>query len=139
MNRLLREGGFALRVNLLALGLSAAMSLLGATLAGLPGAAFGSVVALYVDRLLTLRRLALRLELPLRHLQNWGGLARLLLAAAAASLSGWLLVRHALPAAPPLPRLLLGGISLAAVYAVLYFIADLPGRRRWVATGDQKG
>src|SRR5262249_23003177 len=57
---LLEEGRFALRVNTLAIAFSVAASLAGALKLGLPGAAIGSVAAIYLDRLLTLRRISVR-------------------------------------------------------------------------------
>jgi len=80
---LLGLGQFALRVNLLVLGVSVVISWLGALQFGLAGAAAGSVVAAYLDRALLLRRISAHSGIPLAQLQNWQGLAQSMALAAA--------------------------------------------------------
>jgi O-antigen/teichoic acid export membrane protein len=113
---LLRQGPYAIGVNVVALALSAAISLCGALYLGLPGAAAGSVLALLLDRALTLRRIATHTGVPLRRLQNWRGLAR----TALVSILGGALaagVTHVFFAgAAPLARLAAGAVVLAVVY-----------------------
>jgi O-antigen/teichoic acid export membrane protein len=124
---LLRQGPYAIGVNVVALALSAAVSLVGALYLGLPGAAAGSVLALLLDRALTLRRIAKHTGVPLGRLQNWRGLARTALVAA---LGGALAagVTHALFAdAAPLARLAAGAVVLAVVYWL--FILRRGGRK----------
>jgi hypothetical protein len=72
---LLRQGSFALGVNTLALIVSAAASWTLAGWVGLAGAAGGSVLAIIVDRLISLRRISLYVGVPVRELQDWRGLA----------------------------------------------------------------
>ena len=116
---LLREGAFALRVNVLALALSVGLSWVAAQHYGLPGAAFGSVIAVYIDRAATLQRIALRTGIPLGQLQNWRALGTLLIFAALAALPAWFMVRHYFAASGPLVHLAVGGAVLGAVYAAL--------------------
>ena len=116
---LLREGPFALRVNVLALGLSIGLSWIAAQRYGLPGAALGSVVAVYIDRMATLQRIALRTGIPFGQLQNWRALGTLLLFSALAALPAWFMVRHYFAASGPLVHLAVGGAMLGAVYAAL--------------------
>ena len=113
---LLRQGPYAIGVNAVALALSVAISFTGALYLGLPGAAAGSVLALVLDRALTLRRIATHTGVPLRRLQNWRGLAH---AALVAVVGGALAtgVTHAFFAgAAPLARLAAGAVVLAVVY-----------------------
>ena len=113
---LLRQGPFALRVTALALALSVAVSWSSAQHFGLTGAAAGSVVAIYLDRVLMLRRVSRLTAIPVRALQRWGELARVAGAAAASALLAWVAVERLLPAAGSLERLALGGAVLAAAY-----------------------
>jgi O-antigen/teichoic acid export membrane protein len=116
---LLRQGRYALGVNTIALLLSVAVSLHAAGLFGLTGAAAGSVVALWFDRCVNLRRIARQTAIPLRRLQDWPALGGRIASAALAAAFAWLLVEHALPAAAPFGRLVLGGACVLAVYGAL--------------------
>jgi hypothetical protein len=116
---LLREGVFALRVNVLALGLSIGLSWVAAQRYGLPGAALGSVLAVYIDRIATLQRIALRTGIPLGRLQNWRALGTLLAFAALAALPAWFMVHHYFAASGALVHLAVGGTVLVAAYAAL--------------------
>lgn len=117
---LLEEGRFALRVNMLAIALSIAASLTGALKIGLTGAAIGSVLAIYFERTLTLRRIAHRTGIPVRRLQDWSGLGLALLYGVLSALiarvavDGWLAERI------PFVRLLGGGAVLAAAYGLAF-------------------
>ena len=124
---LLRQGPYAIGVNAVALALSAVVSLCGALWFGLPGAAAGSVLALLLDRALTLRRIAALSGVPLARLQDWRGLARTaLVAAGGAALAAG--VTHAfLAGAAPLARLAAGAVVVAVVYSL--FILRRGGRR----------
>jgi len=115
---LLRQGPYAIGVNAVSLALSAAVSLTGALYFGLAGAAAGSVLALALDRALTLRRIAVQSGIPLRRLQDWRGLARTALVAAAGALLAWGLTHALLAQAAPLVRLAAGAVVLAVVYAL---------------------
>lgn len=123
---LLREGAFALRTNIVALAISVAVSVAAALHFGLPGAALGSVLAVYLDRTIMLRRVARRVGVPFSRVQDWRALALSLAAAAAAAALAWFLVERYLAGAAPLARIAAGAALLAAAYALL----SLPGRLR---------
>jgi len=116
---LLREGAFALRTNVLALGFSLAVSVAGALQLGLPGAALGSVLAVYLDRTVMLRRVARRTGIPFSQVQDWRALAVSLAAAAFAAALAWFLVHRFLGEAAPLARVAAGAAILAAAYGLL--------------------
>jgi O-antigen/teichoic acid export membrane protein len=110
----LRQGPFAAKANGIVLIVALPVSVWGAMNYGLPGAAMGSVVAIYAERLLSLRRLATLTQTPVRNLQDWETLLRLLAAAAlAAGLAG--LVLH-WSEWPTFPTLLAGGVIMAITY-----------------------
>jgi O-antigen/teichoic acid export membrane protein len=113
---LLRQGPFALRVSLCMLAVSAAVSWLAASHIGLAGAAAGSVFALYIDRAVTLRRIASQTGVPVARLQHWGSLAWLLLVTALAALTARLAVENWAYALPVLARITIGGTILSAIY-----------------------
>ena len=136
---LLKEGAFALRLNLLALGLSIALSWFGALSFGLPGAAAGSVAALYLDRFLTLRRIAARLGQPLGQLQDWRALALLIAFSVCAGLFAWAVTTSQWVDSAPIPRMLVGGLVLAATYGALYGLFGRSGRGGQLAACHQKG
>jgi len=136
---LLKEGAFALRLNLSALALSVALSWFGAVQFGLPGAAAGSVAALYLDRFLTLRRIGQRLALPVRQLQDWRTLALLIAFSALAGLLAWTVTASYFAGSAPMLRLLIGGSVLAAVYGALYGLFGRSGRGGLFAICSQKG
>jgi O-antigen/teichoic acid export membrane protein len=115
---LLRQGPYAIAVNAVALALSAAASLAGALYFGLPGAALGSVVALLLDRAMTLRRIAKAASIPLSRLQDWWGLARTALVSVGGSLLAWGVTHVFFAHAAPIVRLAAGAVVLAAIYAL---------------------
>jgi O-antigen/teichoic acid export membrane protein len=116
---LLRQGPFAIRVNLIALPISVAVSIAMADRIGIAGAAVGSVSAVFVDVALTLRRIAHCTGLPVRRLQDWRGLARsLACAVVSAALAGAIVAQH-LAAKPTLLRAAVGGLLCAATYLAL--------------------
>ncbi|MGH8640462.1 MAG: lipopolysaccharide biosynthesis protein [Burkholderiales bacterium] len=116
---LLQEGAFVMRVNLAALVLSVPLSWLAASHFGLAGAAAGFVLAMFLDRIATLRRISLRTGVSLRRLQDWGTLGRLLLAAVLAAAIAWDMVGRHFVASGPLLRLGAGSALLAAAYVGL--------------------
>jgi O-antigen/teichoic acid export membrane protein len=125
MVMLLRQGPFAVRVTAFSLALSVAASWTGAHLLGLPGAAIGSVLGVYVDRLLILGRISRLTGIKLRRLQDWKTLAMALALAAVSGALAWVLVDAFLPERGSLVRLLAG----AAVCALAYGAAHLGGER----------
>ena len=116
---LLREGAFALRTNVLALGFSLAVSVAGALHLGLPGAALGSVLAVYLDRTIMLRRVARRTGIAFSQVQDWRALAVSLATAVFAAALAWFLVHRFLGEAAPLARVAAGAAILAAAYGLL--------------------
>jgi O-antigen/teichoic acid export membrane protein len=128
---LLRQGGFSMRVGVLALPLSVAVSFAGAQLFGLAGAAAGSVTAIYFEHLLALRRIAKCSGIPLRRVQDWRSLALLLLCAALAGFVAWGGVRF-LDLRESAARAAAGAVLLGAVYLALVTLCGL-GHDWWTA------
>ena len=129
----LKQGAFAARVNGLVLLLAVPASLLGAMNFGLVGAAAGSVAAIYVERALSLARIARLTETPIKRLQDWDTLASILgaamLAAGAAGMalqwSEW----------STFARLVCAGLVVAAFYpCALYAFGQGPQLTAFVAT-----
>lgn len=117
---LLREGAFALRLNLWMLAASIAVSWGGAKLFGLPGAAVGSAAVLFLDRFATLQRIAARVGIPIRRLQDWRTLGMQAVFAFAGGLAAWAASHEYLGDSRPLIRLIAGTLVVLAVYAALY-------------------
>jgi O-antigen/teichoic acid export membrane protein len=118
---LLRQGAFAFRVTGVTLLISVAVSLAAAHYVGLAGAAMGSVLGVYLDRVLLLRRVSRLTGIALRDLQDWGGLVRPLALAAGCAALAWILVERFLPGAGPLTRVAAGATVLALAYAPIQF------------------
>jgi len=114
---LLRQGPFALKVNVAALAVSVAVSWTAAHYLGLAGAACGSVLAVYLDRAIMLRRVARHTGVAFGALQNWRALAWALGSAAASAALAWMFVEHLLEGRGPLTRLVAGAAILATAYA----------------------
>ena len=126
---LLKQGGFASRVNALVLALALPLSYFGAITWGLPGAALGSVVALYSERALSLARIAELTGTSVAKLQDWTTLAGILAAAGLAALAASAVLRWT--HLPPLALLACGGAILAVVYPAALF---LTGQRRCISS-----
>jgi O-antigen/teichoic acid export membrane protein len=116
---LLRQGAFALKVSGVMLAFSVVVSLAAAQHFGLAGAAAGSVLAIYFDRILMLRRISRLTGLSLRRMQDWRSLAWALASAILAGALAWLLAEHALQASSAFVRAVFGGSVLLLVYALL--------------------
>jgi O-antigen/teichoic acid export membrane protein len=127
---LLREGGFVLRLNLILLGGSVLLSWFSAVEFGLAGAAIGSTAALYADRYVTLRRIAQSTGIPLRELQDWRTLSQLFIFATLAASVAWLMVSRTFAASGAPLRVLIGGATLAVVYAGMLALDEMTRRRR---------
>lgn len=125
---LLRQGSFVMGVNLAALFIAVPISWLAAQHIGLAGAAAGSVIMIYLDRLVTLRHIARITGIPFRALQDWRSLGTLVLFAAAAAALAWWVAGHYLNHAGPYARLVAGGLVMAASYGALSHL--LLGRSR---------
>jgi O-antigen/teichoic acid export membrane protein len=128
--QLLRQGAFTMRVGLIALILSVALSWFSAHPFGLAGAAAGSVAAIYFDLVATLRQASLSTGVPLRRLQDWRALGLLILFAAMAAAFAWGVTDLYFASAGPLVRLTVGGASLAAAYAAMMALFGM--RRGWL-------
>jgi peptidoglycan biosynthesis protein MviN/MurJ (putative lipid II flippase) len=115
----LRQGAFMMRVSLVTLVVSVALSWLSAHAFGLAGAAVGSVTAVYIDYVVILRRIALCTGTPVRRLKDWRTLGLLILFAALAAAIAWGMVDRYFTASGPLVRLIFGGALLAAVYTAM--------------------
>jgi len=126
---LLKQGGFASRVNALVLALALPLSYFGAITWGLMGAAVGSVAALYSERALSLARIAKLTDTPVARLQDWTTLAGILAAAGIAALAAATVLRWT--HLPPLALLASGGAILAVVYPAALL---LTGQRHSLAS-----
>jgi O-antigen/teichoic acid export membrane protein len=113
---LMKQGAFALRTNMVLLAVSVALSYLGALYVGLAGAAAGSVAAIYLDRIIMLRRVSVQTGIPFSRLQNWQRLGLSIAAAALAGALGWFTVGLLLPHAGPFHRLMLGATLIGLAY-----------------------
>lgn len=127
----LRQGLFVARLNAALLALGVIVSWYGALRFGIVGAAAGSVIGMYVDRLLTLRKIARLTGTPLRRLQHWRLFALLLLCAVGAAALAWGAVQFWFADERPLLRLVAGAALLAATYCGL--AAALGVGRDWFA------
>ena len=110
----LQQGGFAARVNLLVLSIAIPLSLFGAMRWGLWGAALGSVAAVYAERVISLRKIAVLTGTPISRQQDWKSLAGILAAAAVAAAACGFVV-HAFEWSA-FARLAAGGALLAIAY-----------------------
>jgi O-antigen/teichoic acid export membrane protein len=127
---LFRQGPFAMRVNFVVLLVAVPSSLVGALLAGLPGAAAGSFAAIFAERTITLYRVSSLTGVPIRRLQEWSGLGALLAAAvASAAAAGWLVGRIGF-AHGTLAQLAEGAAAVAMAYPLALVLA---GQRRLLA------
>jgi len=127
---LLRQGEFVTGVNLAALALAVPLNWLAAQHLGLVGAAVGTVTVIYLDRIVTLRRITRLTRVPFRQLQDWRTLGLLMLFAALAAALAWGVVGRYLAAGGPLGRLALGGACLAAAYGAM--VVPYSMGRGWV-------
>lgn len=116
---LLRQAVFVMAVNAAALVLAVAINWYAALQIGLTGAAMGSVIVIYLDRIVTLWRISSLTGVPVRQLQNWKTIAMLLLFAAVAAVLAWGMVVRFFPASGLLTRLLVGGATLTSAYVAI--------------------
>ncbi len=121
---LLRQGPFAVGLTAFCLAVSVAVSWIGAQHVGLAGAAAGSVLAVYLDRVLMLRRVSRLTDIPVHRMQNWRALAASLLLAALSALLAWIVAERFVEQA--LLRLVAG----AAIIALAYGLPTLWRRRK---------
>jgi O-antigen/teichoic acid export membrane protein len=128
---LLRQGRFSVRLSMVVLAVSVAVSWLAAHTAGLAGAAAGSVTAIYLDHAATLWRISRCTGIPVRRLQDWRSLALLLLCAALAGLLSWWVVHRFVAGFGPEVRIAAGAVVLATGYFTLVALGGLG--RHWRA------
>ena len=111
----LNQGRFLLAIDAALLPAALGCAALGAWCWGLPGAALGNCVTLAAGNAVSLWRVARVTGVPLRRLQPWGALARILAAAGLAALAALPLARA--PLAPA------AGAALASAgYALAYLL-----------------
>jgi O-antigen/teichoic acid export membrane protein len=114
----LNQGRYLLRSDVFLLLLGIASGVLGASLLGIPGAALGNVVTLAAGNAYGFWRVAHVTGVPVRQLQQWALLLRILLAALCAGAATLLLDRANLLDAPLAEALLLGA-AFAPAYALM--------------------
>jgi O-antigen/teichoic acid export membrane protein len=117
---LMKQGPFAAWVNALVLALAVPMSYFGAVTWGLPGAAIGSVVALYAERALSLSRLATLSNTPFFKLQDWATLVGILAASALSAAIAGLAIGYT--HMPPFAQLAGGAAIVAITYPAALFL-----------------
>ena len=110
------QGAFVMRLDFLLLIASAAGSYMGGILYGLPGAALGSVLAVYVGLFGKIYRIRSETGISMNYIQDWKGVGSSLLAALLAGSVAWII--SALPAVSggPWLQLSLGSVALFATY-----------------------
>ena len=123
----LKQGTYCAKVMAVALAIALPTSYFGATHFGLPGAAMGTVIAVYAERVISLTRISKLTGVSIARLQDWGTLGGLLAAAAlgagiSATALGWRGLR-------PIETLALGGAIMALAYPVALLVT---GQRRHV-------
>ncbi|HET7197642.1 MAG TPA: oligosaccharide flippase family protein, partial [Burkholderiales bacterium] len=115
--QLLRQGVFNAALNATLLALSVSVSWSAGAHLGLPGAAAGSVLALFIDRAVTTRRIRALTGVPVRRQQRWGRLARLLLTSMIAAAIAWFVVDRLMRGERAMLRLLAGALIIGGIYA----------------------
>lgn len=136
---LLREGAFQMRMSFAVLMISVALSWIAAHHFGPPGAAMGSVTAIYLDRFATLRRISRRTGTTVGRLQDWRTLGLLLLFALTAAALAWALVEHYFASAIPFVRVVIGTVSLACAYGAMYGLFWIGRERPAAVPGSERG
>ena len=116
---LLRQGALMMWVNLGTLVLAVAVNWIAALRFGLPGAAMGTVITIYVDRVVTISYIARHIGVPFARMQDWRALGVLLALSILAAAVTWAVITHYLAASAPLYRVIAGAALLAAVYGLL--------------------
>ncbi|HEX9185014.1 MAG TPA: hypothetical protein VF876_17300 [Burkholderiales bacterium] len=129
---LLRQAPFVMAVNAVALVLGVGLNWYAAVSFGLAGAAVGSTITVYLDRIVTLLRISRVTRVPFRRLQDWRTLGQLTVFAILAALLAWGVDVLYFAASGPLVRMLAGGAVLALAYAAAAALSGLAGA--WLAT-----
>jgi O-antigen/teichoic acid export membrane protein len=120
----LNQGRFLLGADAVLLAVSLAAGFAGATMWGVPGAALGNVVTLAAGNAFSFWRVARVTGVPVRRLQQWGTLLRILGATLAAAAPA-VLVDRADIVRSALPEALLIGAAFAILYPAMLGLAGL--------------
>jgi O-antigen/teichoic acid export membrane protein len=129
LTMVLGQGRFLLAADAVLLPAGVAAAVLGACWWGLPGAALGNCVTLAAGNAFSFWRVARVTGVPLRRLQPWGALLRILGAAAGAAPLALLFARAGLVAAPLAEALLAGAVYGLAYVLLLGMLGMLPQAR----------
>lgn len=124
---LLRQAPFVMAVNVGGLILAVALNWYAAVHIGLAGAALGSVIVMFIDRVITLWRISFLTGVPIRQLQDWKTLALLALFSIVATVLAWAVSVLYFAGTGPIVRILVGGVVLVSGYAAM---ATLSGTSR---------
>lgn len=114
--QLMRQGVFNVMLYAVMLGVAVLVSAVAGSYVGLAGAAAGSVVAMYLDRFVMLRRIKRLTGVRVRHLQHWHRLARLLALAVLAGVLAWGVTHVWLAGSPHIVRLAVGALVGGLAY-----------------------
>jgi O-antigen/teichoic acid export membrane protein len=125
----LNQGRHLLACDAVLLPASLAAGVLGATLWGLPGAALGNLLTLAAGNAFSFWRVSRVTGVPVRRLQQWGTLLRILGAALAAAAGCVLLDRADLVRSLPTEALLIGAAFSVLYLAMLMLAGVLPEAR----------
>jgi O-antigen/teichoic acid export membrane protein len=128
---LYRQGAFAMWTNMLMLMACIPASYFGAKAYGLPGAAIGSVVVAFLERIITLWRIAALTSVAVSRLQDWKSISKILLAATLAGLAATVLNDSDILSRHGVPMLLAGGLVVCGLYALLVRVLGLA----WIFRG----
>ena len=120
---LLRQAPFVMALNVVGLILAVSLNWFAALKIGLAGAAMGSVIVMYIDRVVTLWRISVLTGVPVPQLQDWKTLGRLWLFAIIASSLAWAVAVLYLAGSGPVVRILVGGVVLACAYAAMAMLS----------------
>jgi polyferredoxin len=96
------------------------------------------VTVSFIDRIATLRRIALLTGVPFRRLQDWRTLGLTILFAMLSAALVWELVGRFLAASGPLVRLAAGAVLLVGAYGTLQTLFGV-GRTRLAAAAGHPG
>ncbi len=111
---LLKQGPFAASVNAAMIVVAVPLGYVAALSWGLPGAALGSVAAIFCERGLSLSRIARQVRIPVARLQDWGALGGILAAGSIAALAAGAALQPL--ALAPFAKLAAGAAILAVAY-----------------------
>jgi O-antigen/teichoic acid export membrane protein len=128
---LLRQGAFVLAVNAASLVVSVAINWSAALRFGLAGAALGTVITIFGDRIATLLRISRHTGIPVRRLQDWRALGLSMLFAALAAALAWAVTQRFFALAGPGARMIAGGAVMAVAYAAMAGKSE--AGRSWLA------